>query len=328
MNIFLATPLFPPDIGGPAQYAYHLKKEFELKGHTVSSAHFTFERKLPTVFRHVYYFFKILPAILRADICIALDAASVGVPTVLACKLLNKRCIIRMGGDFLWETYIERTGEEVSLIDFHSRTNRLTFKEKLIQSMTAFALKRATIVVVNTLWLEPILSKAYGCRKEKICCIENYFGGVRAQETSGEPIFFASSRSIRLKNIERLKRVFTDREIAAQLMSSQMAPDKLYAFLEHAYATAVISFSEVSPNLVLEGISLGKPFILTKYTGLHERFLDMGVLVDPFDDESIKHGILQLLDSGAYARCTAAIFSCTYTNNWNDIADKFEALCI
>lgn len=36
MKIVLATGIYPPDIGGPATYAYHLAKEFTDRQHQVT----------------------------------------------------------------------------------------------------------------------------------------------------------------------------------------------------------------------------------------------------------------------------------------------------
>jgi len=66
---------------------------------------------------------------------VVLDTWSAAVPTMYACKLMRKKYIIRTGGDFLWEAYVERAGEMVLLKDFYatsigklSRKERFTFE--------------------------------------------------------------------------------------------------------------------------------------------------------------------------------------------------------
>src|SRR3989344_3417186 len=78
MKILIATGIFPPHIGGPAQYAKNLQIEFEKLGHEVKVATYTVERKLPTGIRHLFFFFKILPKTFWADAVVALVTFSVG----------------------------------------------------------------------------------------------------------------------------------------------------------------------------------------------------------------------------------------------------------
>jgi hypothetical protein len=60
MKILIATGIYPPKIGGPAQYALNLKNEFEKMGHGVRVKTYGIEGKLPTGFRHLFFFFKII----------------------------------------------------------------------------------------------------------------------------------------------------------------------------------------------------------------------------------------------------------------------------
>src|SRR3989344_982317 len=119
-RILITTGIYPPKIGGPAQYAKNLKEEFEKMGHIVLVKRYGPEDKLPTGVRHLFFFFKIIPAIYNSDMVVSLDTFSVGLPTVLAAKIFGKKCIIRTGGDFLWEGYVERSRKKVLLSDFYN----------------------------------------------------------------------------------------------------------------------------------------------------------------------------------------------------------------
>src|SRR5436309_2301876 len=109
MKILIATGIYLPKIGGPAQYAKNLERVFTDLGHSVTVLTFGLEDNLPTGVRHLFFFFKILPKVFSADIICALDTFSVGLPAVLASQISGKKCVIRTGGDFLWEQYVERT---------------------------------------------------------------------------------------------------------------------------------------------------------------------------------------------------------------------------
>ena len=104
MKIVIATGVFPPDIGGPAKYAEHLYEEFLKQGHGVSVLAFGNARRLPSGIRHLAYFFKLARLAKGADLVLALDTFSVGFPAFLAAKLFGVKVMVRVGGDFLWES--------------------------------------------------------------------------------------------------------------------------------------------------------------------------------------------------------------------------------
>src|SRR3989344_8972792 len=58
MKILITTGIYPPKIGGPAQYALNLKESFERMGHFVYIKTFNIENSLPTGIRHIFFFIK------------------------------------------------------------------------------------------------------------------------------------------------------------------------------------------------------------------------------------------------------------------------------
>ena len=120
MKILIATGIFPPEIGGPAEYAKNLQEIWTRQGHAVSVKIFSKFNKIPTGLRHLVYFFYILRKAVSADFIVCLDTFSAALPTVLWAVLFNKKIFLRTGGDFLWETYVERTGDLVLLKDFYN----------------------------------------------------------------------------------------------------------------------------------------------------------------------------------------------------------------
>src|SRR3989338_6966992 len=162
MRIFIATGIYPPKIGGPAQYAQNLKEALEKLGHRVAVKTYGIEDKLPTGVRHLFLFFKIILNVLKSDIVFALDTFSVGLPSVLACKIFNKKGIIRTGGDFLWEQYVERTKRKVLFRDFYqTEKDNFSFKEKIIFKLTKWTLKNTSKIIFSTSCQRDIFVKAY-----------------------------------------------------------------------------------------------------------------------------------------------------------------------
>jgi glycosyltransferase involved in cell wall biosynthesis len=177
VKIVIATPLWPPEIGGPAQYAANLSREFEAKGHEVVVVKFNEVRRWPSGLRHLLYFAKIWRALWGADWCLALDTFSVALPSVLAGKLLGKKVLIRTGGDFLWENYVERTGDLVLLRDFYlTRLGKLNFKERLVFSLSRWVVRHAALLVFSTEWQRQIWLKPYGLELGRTKMVENYYG--------------------------------------------------------------------------------------------------------------------------------------------------------
>ena len=150
MKILISTGIYPPDIGGPAQYARNLYETQKKQGHDVKVAAYRWERAFPTFFRHFLFFLKIFRKGWDADLILVLDTWSAAVPTMYACKLMRKKYIIRTGGDFLWESYVERTGDLVLFKDFYSTSlNKLSRKEKIIYKLGGNALRDASFIIYS-----------------------------------------------------------------------------------------------------------------------------------------------------------------------------------
>src|SRR3989338_5375220 len=100
MKILIAAGIYPPDIGGPAQYARGVEEALKKQGHRVKVLAFKVERKLPTGIRHLYYFFRALFSLGSVDFVFSPDTFSAALPALCAVKLLRKKIIVRTGGDF------------------------------------------------------------------------------------------------------------------------------------------------------------------------------------------------------------------------------------
>ncbi len=110
MRILLATPLYPPEIGGPATHAQFVAAELSKRAHVIDLLPFARVRKYPKVVRHIAYFFLLLWRGWRCDVVYALDPVSVGVPASAAAFLLRKRFVLRVAGDYAWEQGVGRFG--------------------------------------------------------------------------------------------------------------------------------------------------------------------------------------------------------------------------
>lgn len=329
MNILFAAGIYPPDVGGPALYAYSLKREFENMGNTVEVASFSGLRMFPSGLRHFLYFIKILRKIPTADVVLAFDALSVGLPALALSKFFRKKIFVRLGGDFLWEQYIERTKTPVLLSQFYAEGRKLTIKEKIIFWLVRFVVCRVDYVVFSTAWLQNIFVSAYGIKEEKSFVVENAIEFRNTPTGYSEKVFLWAGRDIFLKNVDMLKRAFADaQEEDAKIRLecvTNLPQDALFQKIKDCYAVIYPSISEVSPNFVLEALSFGKPAIVTRDTGYRDTLKDVALFVDPRNESDIKEKILWLAQEENYKSLQEKIPALGLHQTYSDIASEFLA---
>lgn len=230
-KILIATPIFPPAIGGPATYADNLARELTAKGHAVtvlsygengsSSAGRNFEifwvsSRLPVGIRHLAYFLKSLRLLSRNDAVLVFDPFAVGVPVALACRLREKPMLFRIEGDFLWEAFVERTGKEITLREFRRNFGglQLSLKERFSDFMSNFACKRARKIVFSSRWRKEIFLLSIPVKEESTAIISSVWPRGGSGREARERVMLFAGRFIKAKNIRRIISAFlavTDR---------------------------------------------------------------------------------------------------------------------
>ena len=329
MKIIIATGIYPPDIGGPAQYAKNLAQEFLALEYQVKVLNYKWEKKLPTGVRHLWFFMRCLAVFPRSDLVIALDTFSVALPAALAAKILGKKIIIRTGGDFLWEWYVERTGDLVLLKDFYqTRLNQLNLKEKIVFKLSRWVVRNVSYLVFSTDWQRKIWRPIYGFDEAKTALVENYYGPKELSFSPAVKNFLAGARPLKWKNAVRLAMAFENTKIknATIVYDDTTKPfDKFMEKVAHCYAVILVSLGDVSPNLILDAIRYNKPFILTRETGFYDKLKDVGLFVDPENINDIAEKILFLADEKNYEQCRKKIENFNFRHTWRQIAEEFLA---
>ncbi|MBI3634362.1 MAG: glycosyltransferase family 4 protein [Candidatus Yonathbacteria bacterium] len=174
MKILIATGIFPPQIGGPATYSKLLFEEFPQRGLSVAVVNFGSYLKLPKIIRHLVYFLNILLSGLFVDIIYAQDPVSVGLPAMIASKILRKGFYLKVVGDYAWEQELveRRNLNEESLEEFqHKKYGVKTEIRKKIERSVARGARR---IIVPSEYLKKIVS-LWGVPEEKIVVIYNGF---------------------------------------------------------------------------------------------------------------------------------------------------------
>ena len=326
-RIVIATGIYPPEVGGPAFYAKNLKTSLSKGGHVVDVVTYGSLKKFPTGIRHIAYALRLFMHVRRSDTVIVLDTFSVGLPAAIVNFFVRVPMIIRLGGDFLWEQYVERTGHLVSLPDFYcDKVVHLNIKEHFIFMLTRWVLSRMTCVVFSTEWLLDIWKNPYALDKKKIRVIQN---AVEHREEGVVPTrkdFLWYTRDIKIKNGEMLRKAFA----AAQkkcpdiyLETGMVSQEELHQKMRHCYAVVLPSISDISPNYILDAIAYRKPFLLTKHSGYSKSFADLGEIVDPFDERSIVEGILNLAQEDIYQKYVAKLNTFNGFRTYDSVATDF-----
>ncbi|KKT15133.1 MAG: Glycosyl transferase, group 1 [Parcubacteria group bacterium GW2011_GWC1_43_30] len=317
MRILIATGIYPPAVGGPSQYAKNVKMEWEKKGYMVKVRTFRFERYLPSGFRHFFYFLKIIPEVLWCDFIFILDTFSVGWPATCAAKLFGKKVIIRTGGDFLWEGYVERNKELVLLRDFYQTTQKTwSQKERLIFRMTKWTLHHTDALIFSTKWQRDIWYRPYNLEKIKLFFVENYYGLKEESFKPKDKEFIASTRPLVWKNLDVLK------EVGVKIHLENSPYKEFMDKLAHAYAVILVSLGDISPNLILDAIRYNKPFIITEENGLMDRIRDIAIIVNPKNPSDIKNKVLWLCEKDNYNNQVKKIKNFNFLHTWKEIADE------
>lgn len=328
MRILIATGIYPPEVGGPARYASELRRLWKKEGDSVSVAIASRFKWLPSVVRQVAFLKWCVLKGLRANVIFALDTFSAAVPAFYASRILRKPFIVRVGGDFLWEMYTERTKKEITLRDFCEHVpSDLSAKERAVFSLTRKMLRGASMVVFSVTWYEELAKKAYGPFKASMI-VENPNGPREASIEPKEKVFLFAGRQVYLKNATRFKKAFDEakKHNDINLLEDRVPREKYLELMKSCYAVALPSLSDVSPNTALDAIRFGKPIILTKECGYRDRFGSAAVLVDPLSESSLRAAIELLSSSGAYeeAKRTALAFPCT--RNFEQVASEIRGI--
>lgn len=327
MKIVIATGIYPPQIGGPALYAQGLAEALREKGHVVHVVTFGSLLSYPSGIRHVLYLFRLIPRLWRADACIALDTFSVALPSLVGCTLFRVPFVIRTGGDFLWESYSERTAESVPFSLFYQTHSSFTFQEQVIFLLTRFVTRHACMVF-STVYQRDVWVRVYHI-KNQTRIIENAIPEKVSAVAPRQKNFLWYVRPLALKNPERVHRAFLQAQKKypdLRLEEGQVPHDELIARMSSCYAVILPSVSEISPNYILDALRCVKPFILTKECGYAEKLGPYGRLVDPLDEYDIAQAFEELATTEGYAKACEKVVQFNEVRPYAAVADDFISL--
>ncbi len=332
MRIIIITGLALNDIGGPFQYAPHLRDEFGILGHEVKVVSFgKIEKVLPIGLRHLFFFVKIFPKILWSNYVLALDTFSSGFPAVMAASLCSKKSMVRVGGDSLWSAYVNRTAVSVSLPNFYKTLPKLNLKEKLIKFFTKMLISKADALAFNTDWQKIIWQINFDISKVKIFVVRNYIPPKNPslssiREGQDKRLLWAG-RVIPEKNLKMLEKVANRLktkypEFGVDIVTNE-SHQSVLEMIKKSYAVISPAISDICPNFILEAVSFNKPFIMTRETGLGEIYPIGGIFADTTNESELEKAIETILNDKIYVKLSEELKTYRTVHTWREIAKEY-----
>lgn len=311
MRILLATPLYPPDSGGPSTYAKMLVDELPKHGVEVVLAKFGAVRHLPPGIRHIAFFFMCLSRARGAKLVYALDPVSVGLPAALAAAMLRKKFLLRVPGDFAWEQGRQRFGVTDELDEF--QTKKYGRKVERLRRIQTFVARSANKIVVPSEYMRAVVSGWVTDAKK----VETIYSSVHLPVEFELPkvrpegfLVVTIARRVPWKGVEALEKVVAREPHWQFKLLADLPHKEAMGWVKAADAFALNSTYEGLSHALVEAMALGTPIVATKVGGNPELITSgqNGLVIPPKDDEAL-HAALKDIESkpeDARARAAAA----------------------
>lgn len=365
-KIVLATGIFPPDIGGPAIYSRHLAEEFSKTGLAVSvityGKNFSstsqygisgVSRKWPSGFRQFIYLIKLFWLSIGADGIMAFDSLGAGLPAAIAGKILNKKVVTRLGGDFLLEKFIEEKEELATIKEFYER--KLWRSYPLLKKLIGVALRNSDLVAFNTDYQKELFKKNYDLDSKRFLVIGGVFRAAKREEIISHQenprIILWAGRFLKSKNLKFLIAVFKrlldkDPNLVLKLVGDGPEKPAIFNFIHRtglekkvfiaagmpsadlneeikkSYFCALASFGDFGPNFIFQCLSLVKPVLLSGEIGFRGQFPGL-LYADPKNEDDFLASAVKLLDERFYSAYQEDILKINYRKTWPEAAREY-----
>lgn len=166
LNILVAAPLYPPEIGGPATHVMLIEEELPKRGISLDVLAFAPFRKRPKIVRHIAYAVALYRRARSANLIYTLDPVSVGLPAYVASRFSGVPYVLRIGGDYAWEQGVQRFGIKETLDEYLARGG-YSLPVRALAAIQAFVARRAATVIVPSRYLGTVAA-AWGVPRERI----------------------------------------------------------------------------------------------------------------------------------------------------------------
>lgn len=306
MKILLATPLYPPESGGPATYTKLLEERLPSHGIEVRVLPFRIVRHLPKPVRHIAYFSKCLRMARGVDVVYALDTVSVGLPSAFAALMLRKKFMVRVPGDYAWEQARQRFGIIDELDEFQHKSYGV--RVGILRAVQRFVVNYAHAVVVPSDYMKKIVSG--WANSAKIHRIYTSIALPPAYELPTERpegfLVLSFGRNVPWKGFDMLRGVVARNPAWTVKIFSELPHKEAMGWLKVADVYVNNSTYEGLSHQLLEALSLGTPVVATRVGGNPEAVGDAGILVPAKDDEALYQALQDIAQNKVAAGERAA----------------------
>ncbi len=288
IKILIATGVYPPESGGPATYTKLIEGRLPAFGFAVSVLPFGRVRHLPKVIRHTAYFFICLRMARSVDMVYALDTVSVGFPAALAAKVLGKKFVVRVPGDYAWEQARQRFGVTDELDMF--QTKKYGLRVGLLRRIQRFVVHGACAVVVPSVYMQKVVA-GWGVKNSfvvysSIDLAADYT--LPAHRPEGF-LVVSSGRRVPWKGFDGIERVVAREKTWHLFIAEELPRAEALGWVKAADVFVLNSTYEGLSHALVEAMALGTPVVATSVGGnpeLIEEGVD-GLLVPPGDDNAL-----------------------------------------
>ena len=197
MRVLITSPVFPPDLGGPAVYVPSLGRFLVERGHSVEVVAFCSDpapKGFPfpvrsisrgsLAWRYLKAFFIVLRAAGRADVVYVNE--HLALLHVLAAKLRGRPVLIRIMVDGAWEVahrYGWCGGDDINVF----QAKRYGWKVKLTRALQRRWWSWAAHIIACSEFLRQILVRNYGVSGDKVQRVFNAYHGPRPDGVRATP---------------------------------------------------------------------------------------------------------------------------------------------
>lgn len=137
MKILLVTGIYPPDLGGPATYIpllekYFSKNEIDFQTITLTDGKNIEKPEIVKISRRKFKIIRVMLTIFEirkaAKKCEYILANGLFEETAIATMFMQKRVIMKVVGDPIWERYRNKTGSSVGIEEFQRSDPQIIYR--------------------------------------------------------------------------------------------------------------------------------------------------------------------------------------------------------
>ena len=316
VKIIIASGIYPPDIGGPATYSRLVVREFIKRGIGVTVICYSDEKKefidqeekfeilrisrrYNILFRYWLYFWSLFNLAKNKDVIYAQGPLAAGFPAMLVSKILRKKFVIKIVGDYAWEQY-QNKNKGIDLIESF-QNKKYDFLTELRRRIQKLVVKKADKVIVPSEFLKKIVA-GWDVDERKIEVIYNAFSEpekIKSVKLDGD-VIISAGRPEPWKGFNTLNEIMPDllkeNPRFKLIIATKMSHDELMGYFKASKIFVLNSGYEGFSHIILEAMACGLPVIVTKVCGNPEIIQDgyNGLLVEYNNKEQLKDTILRL----------------------------------